>query len=187
MSTPVIYSRYFDKATAKRGDIVEVTFEVTFLAPINPANVWFDNVGDNLGGSVGVNGPLDWYAAGTSTVTNLSPSSISAYPNGVSSSTQGCMRFWTGGIAYPSTTTPGNVWIPITPLQTCNIKITQKFKVHAAAVIGTVFQVPTRQTPCDDTDFTIGKLMIDLGSACTLSIASGSAPSGFYRTLQIVA
>lgn len=31
--TAYIYSRYFDRATAKRGDIVEVTFDISFLAP----------------------------------------------------------------------------------------------------------------------------------------------------------
>lgn len=154
----------------KRGDIVEVTFELSFLAPINPANVWFDNVGDNLDGSTGVNGPLNYYATGT--FTNVSPTNCTYHSVGASATSRGCLRFWTGGSTYPSSTSPpSNAWTPITPLQTCSVKVTMQYQVHSSAVIGTVFQVPTRQTPCNDSDRTIKKMMINIGTGGMFSIA----------------
>ncbi len=188
MSTIVVYNRYFDKASAKRGEIVEVTFEVSFVAPFNAANVWFDNVGDNLGGSTNGVGPLDSYASGSIAVTNLSPSSVNWHAVGSSSLTQGCFRFWAKGTNYPSSTNPlSNVWKPISPLQPASIKITHKFRVHDSALIGTTIFPPTRQFPTNDNDFSIGKMMIDLGASMNLSISTGSAPGGYSRTLQIVA
>jgi hypothetical protein len=180
------YNRRFSVATAKRGDLVDITFQVSFLSPPAPSvNCWFDNVGDNLGGSQSATGPLVWDSVVSNGSQNLNPALVSYHTTGQPGA-PGCFRFWCQGGVYPSPTTPANqVWKPINPLTNTTVTLTQRFRVHDNATIGTVIGVPTRVTPCSNTNYDANKLMIDMGSDCNLFIVSGEPATG-YRTLTIV-
>lgn len=184
--TTINYSRRFGQAQARRGDIVEVEFLIYFTSPPGPSvNCWWDNVADNLGGSQSATGPLIWNSSKYVTGQNLIPNNVSYHSRGVGGSA-GCFRFWANGTVYPSPTTPlTQVWKPINPSTFTTVRLVQTFRVHDNAVIGTVIGVPTRATPCSDTNYDANKMMIDLGSEMNLIILSNTPESG-SRTLTII-
>lgn len=188
MSTILVYNRYFDRATARRGDTVKVTFELIFQGPPMPEpGLWFDNIGDNLGGSTGVNGPLDYLNTVSSGTSGLIPGAVSSHSIGVSPAVQGCFRMWTDGTSYPSPTTPiSKVWKPLGIGGTCFVRVVVNYKVHASAVIGLVISPVVNLATPNDTNFTVGDLMIDAGPSCTVAIATNAPGGGNSRTLTIV-
>jgi hypothetical protein len=189
--TVLTYDRSFSSTTAKPGDTIQVRFNVSFIAPPAPSvNCWFDNIGDNLGGSNPANGPLShvYLSEEYSSQTNLRPPTLMKAWEG---NPAGCVRFWCQGPVWPSTypSSTGSyadVWRPLNFNSMVNLTIIQNFTVVPNAVPGTVIGPPTRASPCDDSNITAGKLMIDLGSDMVLHINTGSAPPGWSRTLTIV-
>lgn len=187
MSVVLNYNRYFDKATAKRGEDVDITFDVSFISPPAPsANCWFQNIGDNLGGSKVASGPLDWDSKVSTTTENLNPAVWNFNLAGYHLN-KGLIRFHFGGdLSYPKPTTPlSSVWKPLLTNTITGITFVHRFKVVDEAVLGTIIGVPTRSTPCDNSNRDAAEMMIDLGSDMTLRIVDGAPPSG-SRTLTIV-
>jgi hypothetical protein len=187
MTTPIFYNRYFNKATAQRGEEVQVFIQLFFLPVTTGNNIWFDNVGDNLGGSTTSNGPLIEVTGPLIPIyQNLLGQPFHDHSVGQSGS-PGCFRFWSGGSTYPSLTEGlYRTFHPEDAAESTSITVYKSFTVHPSATIGTVIGAPTRATPCSDINYTANKLMIDLGSDMILYILNTTAPSGWSRTLTIV-
>ncbi len=188
MSVVLNYNRYFNKATAKRGEYVDITFNVSFISPPSPSvNCWFQNIGDNLGGSKVASGPLHWDSKAPTTITNLDPAAWNFIVAG-SYLRKGLIRFYYGNdLSYPQPTTPlSEVWKPLLPNTITGIRFVHRFQVVNEADLGTIIDVPTRSTPCNNSNWDPNEMMIDLGSDMTLRIIDGAPPSGSSRTLTIV-
>lgn len=183
--TTIFYNRYFDRPTASPGTSVTVTIEISFISPLVPdVNFWFDNVGDNLGGSKSTNGPFNYGYESFTMTTNLLPSAVQKAAVGETGAL-GCLRLWANGSTYPSPTSPfTEVWKPINPLTLTKLVTQHVFSVKSTAVLGTVITLPTRVTPTDNSNYDANKMMIDLGSSAVLHIEDGSVVGS--RTLTIV-
>ncbi len=180
----VFYSRYFGQATAKRGDSVDVTFEIFFISPLVPSvNTWFTNLGDNLGGGKAESSPLAYGYTSFITKENIWPLTVNTDFVG-SNGYRGCMRSWATGSSYPGPTSPlSTVWVPLNPNTMTRIKIFTTWSVSESAVPGQVIGVPARATPVNNDNQGPGYMMVDLGSDMTLNILSDSS---HIRTLTIV-
>ncbi len=188
MTTVINYDRLFAVPTAKRGDTVDVAIRIRFISPLAPStNCWFDNVGDNLGGSKSASGPLNYVSTVQTAGINISPTTIHQAVAG-DSGALGCYRMWAdNGSSYPSNTSPlTDVWRPTQSNIDTSLIVILRFQVHSNATIGTVITAPTRATPCSNTNIDANKMMIDLGSDMYLNILTGTPVDGFSRTLTIV-
>lgn len=184
MTTIINYSRSFLPSTVHKGDQVTVTFRISFISPPGPSlNLWFDNLGDNLGGSTATTSPLSHAYNNYVTTTNLTPYSVQQANVGVGSN-DGCLRVWTGGGTYPSSTSLATVWKPINPNTYTELEISAQYSATSSAIIGTVISQPTRAIPTSNTNYDAGKMMIDLGSDFILNI-SNQKP-GTSSTLTIL-
>lgn len=195
MTTPIFYNRYFNKATASRGEEVEVYINIFFVqvGPSTDRTIWFDNIGDNLGGSKQINGPLAEVANDNPTpiMQNLETHWSYAQKSDGYPGAKGCYRFSTGegGGYWPSSIAIySHTFHPTEGSGVASsLTITKKFVVHPSAEIGRVIPVPTRSTPCDANNFDADKLMIDVSPLMTLYILNTTPPTGYSRTLTIVA
>lgn len=181
------FDRYFDKAFALPGDMVTVTTNVSFLAPPIPLpGVYFNNIGDNLGGSGSLSGPLNSTFTSAAVFTNLTPATVSRSWVGVSPTTQGCSRARPTAGPYPRPTGgPGDDWEAVAGGVPAGLSYEDTYQVHVNAVIGTVIGVPIRVTPALNGTIAPNTMMIDLGQNMLLNIISGPAPGKHFRRLTI--
>jgi hypothetical protein len=187
MVSDLFFRRYFNKSTVNQGDTVVVTTEVFFVSPMLPSiNCWLTNVGDNLGGSDPVTGPLA-HQSNTMTLINLHPSSIQKAFLGNGGST-GCMRVWTAGSTYPTPTPiPANsVWRPISPGIISMLQTEVTYVVKEAAQSGTVITAPTSVVVPSATNFAAGQIMASCGTDLVFKIWDGTIPTGSSRSLTII-
>lgn len=187
MSISLNFNRYFDKPYAAPGETVKVITEISFVSPFYPSEqVYFTNVGDNLGGSSASSGPLK-YVSDTVSMLNIFPNTAvkKFVGNGTSN---GCMRIWTTGKIYPipNVYQPSNRWKPINPMTVTMLKTEVTYRVTDTARDGTSINAPTGIIPPSLDDFTTGKIMMSIGSDMELVIETGPAPNGYYRTFVVM-
>lgn len=187
---PVVINinRYFDASSVLQGRSISVYTEISFVSPLVPSStVWFNNYGDNLGGS-NANGPLSWNYTNINATTNLLPSTVQKtfVPSG---GFNGCQRLWASGGSYPGSSSFGSgVWKPINPNTLTKLSWVSNFAVAANATPGLVLGTVTRATPVSLTNYTADKFMINMGAGCTLNVLTGSTglPAQMYRTCTIL-
>lgn len=181
------YDRFFSQATASPGDEIAVTFKIFFIAPQSNPGIWFNNVGDNLGGSTLANGPLIASSQPALQIRqNVTVHSFHEKSSGEVGA-RGCYRFWCDGSTYPGPNNYHNdVFHATSNPDPCSLAVVKTFTVHHNAVPGTVIGPPTRVTPCSDTNYDAGE-MIDLGPNMSPFIILTTPPqSTWSRTLTII-
>lgn len=188
-NTILFYDRYFNRATASAGDEVYVTIQLAFVSPTNSGSgIWFDNIGDNLGGSNSTNGPLVGDPAYVSIpiVQNMTVHHFHADDVG-NAGAEGCIRIWCAGSSYPGPSTWHNsVFHPTASAKPTSFTVVRKFSVHPNATVGTVINAPVSVPPPINTNYDAGELMITRGWQMILTILNTTAPPGQSRTLTIV-
>lgn len=188
MTISLWYKRYFLQSSASRGTNVTVITEIYFQSPFYPSlDTWFTNIGDNLGGSDSVTGPLKNISS-TMTSTNIWMSNPPGKAFFGNNGNTGCMRIWSNkNFAYPMGDgyAEQNYWRPINPNMLSSIRLEAVYQVTSGAVSGTRIGAANTIVSPSATNFTPSCIMATIGSDFQL-LFNYSIPAGASLTLDII-